>query len=225
MTWHPDMPSEYRNAIITGDARGLARAIPDESIDLIFTDPVYDRIEDYAWLAEAAARVLKPGGACLVWTFNSEIDAVLSAMRGYLRYRYQLCWRRFGPIYHGVSKFICVATYCLWLDRGGDSTMSGRIADLIDAAQGGLHDNTHQWSKPRTVIAHWLGAFSRSGAIVFDPFTGGGTVPAVCKMLGRNYIAFEIDPATAARARARVELTQAMHPILLGVQEPMELAV
>ena len=31
------------NTIITGDARELAKAIPDESVDLIFTDPVYDR--------------------------------------------------------------------------------------------------------------------------------------------------------------------------------------
>lgn len=43
------------NGIYTGDARELAKAIPDESVDLIFTDPVYDRIEDYRWLAETGA--------------------------------------------------------------------------------------------------------------------------------------------------------------------------
>ncbi|MBU1621856.1 MAG: hypothetical protein KJ604_20565, partial [Gammaproteobacteria bacterium] len=55
------------NGIYTGDARELAEAIPDESVDLIFTDPVYDRIDDYRWLAEAVARVLKQDRACLVW--------------------------------------------------------------------------------------------------------------------------------------------------------------
>ena len=44
--------------------------------------------------------------------------------------------------------------------------------------------------------------------MIFDPFTGGGTVPAVCKMLGRNYLAFEIDPTTADNARLRVQNTQ-----------------
>ena len=63
--------------------------------------------------------------------------------------------------------------------------------------------------------------FCLSGGIVFDPFSGGGTVPAVCKMLDRNYIAFEIDPATAARARVRVEATQAMHPVFLEEQVGM----
>ena len=47
-----DMIGPYElDRIITGDARELAKAIPDESVDLIFTDPVYDRIDDYRWLA------------------------------------------------------------------------------------------------------------------------------------------------------------------------------
>jgi len=55
------------NTIVTGDARQLAEAIPDESVDLVFTDPVYDRIDDYRWLAETAARVLKVDGHLLTW--------------------------------------------------------------------------------------------------------------------------------------------------------------
>ena len=56
------------NGIYCGDARELAKAIPDESVDLIFTDPVYDRIDDYRWLAECASRVLKSSGTLLVWS-------------------------------------------------------------------------------------------------------------------------------------------------------------
>ncbi len=218
------IPPEYINQIVTGDARVLAERIPDASVDLIFTDPVYENIDDYRWLAETSARVLNPGGACLVWAFTSMIDDVLQVSRLHLKYRYQLCWRRFGPIYHSIDKLIGVATYCLWLDRDGGSTMRSPIADLMDVAQGGIRDNTHQWSKPRPVIANWLKAFSAPSAVVFDPFAGGGTVPAVCKMLNRDYIAFEIDPPTAARARARVAATQAMHPVFLEEQQPMELA-
>lgn len=35
MNWHPDMPGDFKNQIVTGDARELARAIPDESVDLL----------------------------------------------------------------------------------------------------------------------------------------------------------------------------------------------
>jgi methylase of polypeptide subunit release factors len=50
--------------IYPGDARELCKAIPDQSVDLIFTDPPYvkDSIHLYEWLAEEAARILKPGG-------------------------------------------------------------------------------------------------------------------------------------------------------------------
>ena len=41
--------------------------VADNSIDLIFTDPPYDRasIHLYDWLAIEAGRVLKDGGFCL----------------------------------------------------------------------------------------------------------------------------------------------------------------
>ena len=45
------------NGIYCGDARELAQAIPDESVYLVFTDPVYNRVDDYRWLAETGARV------------------------------------------------------------------------------------------------------------------------------------------------------------------------
>lgn len=62
----PQMSYEY-GRIYTGDARELAKAIPDGSIDLIFTDPPYPRefLPLYGWLAETAAQVLKPDGFML----------------------------------------------------------------------------------------------------------------------------------------------------------------
>ena len=54
------------NHIYTGDAKELTKDIPNESIDLIFTDPVYQNLDDYEWLAQEAARLLKPNSTLLV---------------------------------------------------------------------------------------------------------------------------------------------------------------
>ena len=82
--------------------------------------------------------------------------------------------------------------------------------------------NGFKWNKNPEAMSNWLQAFTQPGATVFDPFTGGGTVPAVCKMLGRNYLAFEIDPQTAALSRQRVLDTQA--PLFIMPQpEQLEL--
>jgi DNA modification methylase len=226
MTWHPDMPEHYRNAIITGDARELAAAIPDASVDLVFTDPVYDRIDDYAWLAETAARVLKPNSAVLAFCGIGYLNRVMIALASALRYRWALgvfqpnAPSRGNVYLRGFSKWYC----CLWFDKGF-ARPPHMFPDMLESVSGTGWVGDHKWRKNPAAFTTWLRAFTRADSVVLDPFTGGGTVPAVCKMLGRNYLAFEIDPATAARARVRVEQTQAMHPVLLGVQEPMELAV
>jgi DNA modification methylase len=66
-----------------------------------------------------------------------------------------------------------------------------------------------------------LRAFTNKTYIIFDPFTGGGTVPAVCKMLQRRYLAFEIDPDTAELARERVRNTQPPLPLEMPTQEQL----
>lgn len=219
------MTLPYLNTITTGDARELARALPDSSVDLIFCDPVYERIEDYAWLAETAARVLRPGGSllCFQWTgFLQQTFAAMSAL--------SFEWMFSLYIPNRTKDTRCKAgfnkwTPCLWFSSG--DAKSPRTADIMQCnafqAVFGTGESNHPWSKSPEFIFHLMERFTRPGAIVFDPFTGGGTVPAVCKMLNRNYIAFEVDPATAERARQRVDATQAMHPAFTAEQEAMVL--
>ena len=90
------------------------------------------------------------------------------------------------------------------------------LSDVVHSHPMGKYAN-HQWSKNPSAVIKWLSAIP--GEILLDPFTGGGTVPAVCKMLGRNYLAFEIDPATAELARERVRNTQ---PPLFVLDQPMQ---
>ena len=214
--WHPDIPKEYRNQIVTGDARELTKRIPDESIDLIFTDPVYDRIEDYEWLAETAARVLKPDSTCLVWIANPRIEHVLRVMGKYLAFVMPFVYTVPGKGYMMFSRTTFVwSTLCLWFEKG-HSRKTGAKPDTVIG--GGRTAFGHKWNKNPDAFINWTGIFPGT---VFDPFTGGGTIPAVCKILSRNYIAFEIDPATAEMARERVLNTQPP----LFVPEPEQLAL
>jgi len=194
------------DSIIAGDAKELTKAIPDESVDLIFTDPVYQNIEDYRWLAETAARVLRPDRACFAFCGIGWLGETIEAMkRGGLSYRWQLIlsmpYRNGGHIPGGFSQYIT----CLWFEKG-KSNPSRQIPDmrLWRPAEGPF-----EWAKNPDFIAYYLEQFSKSGDIIWDGFCGLGTVPAVCKMLGRNYLAFEIEPQTAALARQRVLDTQA----------------
>lgn len=219
--WDERMPLDYRDQIVTGDARVLAERIPDESIDLIFCDPIYDRIDDYRWLAQTAMRVLRPDTACLVWTSKPLAGPARTAMEGAgLTFVYSLDYvvpaKPYRLMYYHLFLW---TTPCLWMQKG-HSVPRHWIPDTIISYAN--TNGTHMWNKNPEAVLQWLDVFCPAGGIVFDPFTGGGTVAAVCKMLGRHYVAFEIDPATAERARERVTNTQVPIPELLEEQTALE---
>ena len=215
-------PNDENQGIYTGDARELARAIPDESVDLIFTDPVYQNIDDYRWLAETAARVLKPDSACLAWTSIPMLPEVIQVMSISLSYAWLLDWLRHSlNIYYGRTG-LTIKVPCLWMEKGNSKTRK-RFADLYSTGNTSISDGGHKWSKPVPIITKWIDGFVEKGSIIIDPFTGGGTVPVVCKMLGRRWLAFEIDPDTAERARERVRNTQP--PLFVMEPEQMEMGL
>lgn len=221
--WHAGMPQEYRNAILTGDSRELAERIPNNSVDLIFTDPVYERMEDYRWLAETAVRVLKDGSACLVYCAIGLLPETHDALRaGGLSYRWRLITR---PVYskefHG--RLIVTTQECLWYERG-HSRPRQSIFDFDMSISKGQYDvNGSNWGKGIDILHRYIETFSPPHGVVYDPFCGSGSIPAVCKMLGRGWVASEIDPAVAARATERVESTQPPLFVLAEKQAQMPL--
>ena len=205
------------NQIITGDARELAKSIPDESIDLIFADPIYENIEDYRWLAETAMRVLKPNSALLAFSSHRWVAKSQIAMEETgLTYLYTLQYIIPGKpgALHLYGLYPC-ATPCLLFAKGRTKA-SPYLPDALVSTDPA--DNEFKWQKNIKIVTRWLTAFSKPGDTVYDPFAGSGTVPAVCKMTGRNFIASEIDPERAEQARKRVEMT----PIPLFHLEPTE---
>jgi hypothetical protein len=215
------------NGIYTGDARELAQAIPDESVDLIFTDPVYDRIDDYRWLAETAARVLRQDRACLAWYGPRQLRSVLLAMTALEFFHLVSCYMPSCFALRSPIKNMWMTWRGLLIFGKGDLETNGYSRDycdfIVDKKRPNLwQPENHHWTKNPDVIAYYTQAFLDDG-FVFDPFTGGGTVPAVCKMLGRRYLAFEIDPDTAEMARQRVRQTQP--PLFVPQPQQKEMAL
>jgi hypothetical protein len=192
------------NQIYTGDARELSKSIPDESVDLIFTDPVYENLEDYEWLGETAVRILKPDSACLAWVKTSLHDNCKKAMESAgLTYRYTLFYtciaKESSPISGGIFPW---TTPCLYFTKGKRPARPF-IPDTYTSQT--MPAGGFKWNKNPGVLEKWLGSFSKFDDVVFDPFSGSGSLPLVCKKASRSFLAFEIDGKRAAEARERVE--------------------
>ena len=170
MTWHPDIPEEYRNQIVTGDARELAKRIPDESVDLIFTDPVYDRIDDYRWLAETAARVLKPDSACLAFCGIGYLPQTHQALlAGGLSYRWRLVIKPVWKLeFHG--KLLVGSQECLWYEKGRSKLYQSQLDVQMSTVKGQYSVNGSNWGKSPQVLRRLVEAFTPAGAVILDPF-------------------------------------------------------
>lgn len=191
------------NSIVTGNARELAKDIPDDSIDLVFCDPVYENVADYEWLGELAMRVLHPNKACLAWiktTMHDECKAAL--VRAGLRYQYTLFYtvsaKPAKPRGCGIFPW---TTPCLLMSKGGLKA-ERHLPDTYFSPYAPHSD--FKWQKNENVIERWMESFSKVGDIVCDPFTGMGVVPVVAKKIQRQFIGFEIDADRAVLARERV---------------------
>ena len=203
---------DEHQGIYTGDARELAPAIPDESVDLVFTDPIYQNIDDYRWLAETAARVLKADKACLAWYGIRYLDEVIPALcSNGLHYR----WNNVVRIVARQKKAYCAMGWSfymglLWVEKGRMKARRSRDLITVPFRENRQHPQyAHSWGKSRRATSEWVSAFSKTGDIVIDFFVGeSAPVPAVCKILGRHWLAFEIIPETAELARKMVRNTQ-----------------
>jgi hypothetical protein len=217
------IPPELLDTITTGDARLLSAALPDESVDLVFCDPPYAReyLPLYGWLGQEAARVLKPGGFLLAYVGGAWKGEVIPRLNASLTFfwdyvtidagRATFVWDR-----RTVAKSKSILAYV-------KGKAFPRTAVLGVWEGGGGDKRFHAWGQDEQSARYYIDCFSAPGDAVVDFFAGGGTTPAVCLQLNRHYVAFEIDPDTAERARERVQNTQPPLPGLEVEQAHMEL--
>lgn len=223
----PSIPAAYRNAITTGDSRELARALPDSCIDLVLTDPPYlkEDIQEgvYTWLGGEAARVLKPGGFLLtyvgsLWKYNNMLE-----LGQHLTYFYD-----FVELHAGAATILW-ARHTLTRHKSILAFVKGwgqpRCLTMSAWTGSGADKRYHAWGQAESTARYYIDCFSAPGDLVWEPFCGGGTVPAVCQQIGRDYIAFERDPQTAETARQRLAQVQPMLPGLRAEQTALDLEV
>lgn len=202
--------------ILWGDALRLCETIPEKSVDLILTDPVYSYIDHYEWLAKLGARVLKQDRALLAFYGGAKIWDIHKVMSPNLAWTWNLNYTVVakGDKLIGYNIFTWT-TPCLWF-RKGKGFPKRRIPDTFISNK--RPSSKFKWNKNVEVVEYWIKAFTDPGDVVLDPFCGSGTVAVACKRLGRLYLTMDIDWPRAMEARERVSLTHAL-PTQLQIME------
>jgi site-specific DNA-methyltransferase (adenine-specific) len=210
--------------LVTGNAIELAKDLPDESVDLICTDPPYALPEAwlYAWLSLQAGRLLRPGGylLCLMSSVWTSVHLQALALSPALRYYASLAishadgaatiWERnLMAAYKPVALF----------SKGQPAPTTMRVFNMVGSGGAKKAKAWHKWGQGLPPFLVWVEAFCPEGGLVLDPFAGGGTTLVAAKTIGRKWLGFEIDPAAADRARVRLAETQTQGK-LWGQKQP-----
>jgi site-specific DNA-methyltransferase (adenine-specific) len=204
------------NTILSGDCLSVLPTLPAHSVDFVLTDPPYitryksrdgrtvTNDDNDAWLKPSFAqifRLLRKDSFCVSFYGWPHADRFLAAYRaaGFRIVGHLVFPKR----YTSASKHLRYQHECAYLlAKGYPREPKDTIGDVIDWTYSG--NKLHPTQKPLSVLLPLVETFSKSAATVLDPFAGSGSSLLAAKMLGRNYIGVEIDPACHAVASQRL---------------------
>ena len=208
-------PEDFINKIILGDALDLIKLIPDNSVDVVLTDPPYGLSKDgirndadlttfYRILPECY-RVLK-NDSFFITFFSTKLLPKLFENNPF-EYFWQIVLycpegRVKSPI--GYTKYMSTFVF-----KKGNPKIPHLGRDIFVDTPGKMVEPDegyidHPTPKPKHFIRGILKMFTREDDIVLDPFIGSGSTAVACIQLNRKFIGFEIEELYWKLAQKRV---------------------
>jgi hypothetical protein len=193
------------DGLYLGDFREIGDKIPDASVDLIFTDPPYDRkaIELYDGLGAFAARVLRPGGSLVAYVGHIQLPDALTDLSRHLRY-WWTCGCFHSEAKARMTEYGIVAGWkpIVWFVKETRGDKQTFITDVVTGAREKSH---HDWQQAVSEARYFIDLLTQPDGFVVDPFCGGGTTPVACIKSARKWASFEIDEANFSNASSRIK--------------------
>jgi len=160
--WHSEIPMEYRNQVVTGDANEQMLRLPNDCIDLTVTSPPYDDMriykgdefdfETFLLMREQLYRITKEGGV-VVWVVGDKVinggesgtsfrQALSFIDAGFILHD-TMIYRKAGPAHPASGRYFQVFEYMFVFSKGRPKTFNP-IKDRVNTWYG------KKWSKERT---------------------------------------------------------------------------
>ena len=209
--------SRVLGRVTCGDCIDVMRTMPWASVDFILTDPPYlvnyrDRSgrsvtndDNDAWLKPAFRqmyRVLRPDSLCVSFYGWNKVDTFMAAWReagfdivGHIVFRKRYSSKARYLSYEHESAYL--------LAKGRPPLPGSPVPDVLDWQYSG--NRLHPTQKPVRSLKTLIGAFTKPGGVVLDPFWGSGSTLIAAQELGRRFIGIELDEQHHRTASNRLQ--------------------
>lgn len=206
----------YKDQIICGDAVSILAGIPDESVDLVVTDPPYlvkykdrsgrrvandDSPEAVLAVFDQVYRVLKPNAYCVSfygWNAIAEFSGKWAEVGfktiGHIVWPKPYASKSRHLQYSHESAFV--------LAKGFPTKAAHPISDVQPWEYTG--NRAHPTEKAVSILSPLIKNFSKPGDVVLDPFSGTGSTAVAAALNGRSYIGVELEERYCDLARKRL---------------------
>lgn len=208
------------NKIIQGDCIQIMKKFPDNSFDLIITDPPYGDNVAYGWnnktiknnenpLINCSAlvecyRVLKRDSSLYLFTNWKHYPFLTEFILRYTEFkiRHVVVWKKhnfgLGWAFRHQYELIMV------LEKGKPHYNLTNFSDVQTCSCIIHNKDNHPHQKPVDLIEKMILHSSKEGDIVLDPFCGSGSTCVACKQTKRKWIGIELDKKYAKMANERL---------------------
>lgn len=213
--------------VLCGDAFELLETLPDESVDLILTDPPYnisrpnnfhtmgregfnwtwDAGFDVAGWIEKAAPKMKKGASLISFTDWKLLGMMTeAAVEAKLDIKDPIVWEKANPMPRNAKRrYVSDKEFAFWAVKPGDK-WTFNLPEDESYLRSTFHyavprKRIHPTKKPDGLFAEIIEIHSNPGDVVLDPFCGEGTLGAACKATGRVSIQMELNKDMADYAR------------------------
>lgn len=194
-------------AIRAGDFREVLSDIPDNSVDLVLTDPPYPHqfVSLFGDLSAWASKKLRPGGIMVCYSGEMYLNEVFKEIEEHASDGLKYYWTC-ALIHEGSSQLVTgVNIQCGWKPvliyrKHGEEVgkIPNATGDVIRSKK--REKDGHKWQQSESGVVEFLLKFSNEGELVVDPFAGSGTTLRVCNAYGRKFVGAEINEEQARAA-------------------------
>lgn len=221
-TWICDEIGGGLMRLINGDCLEVMKDIPDESIDLVLTDPPYGinltpqrasgkfkntnviNDDNLAWLSKFSSEIyrISKNIACVFCGWQ-HVDKFKQSLEHHFAIKNILIWNKdwFGMGNNYRPNYELIIVGC----KKNFVTKSNNKSNILTYRRLPPKSMLHSCQKPVLLLEDIISELSNVGDVVFDGFMGSGSTGVACVNTGRKFIGIELDEKYFNIAKQRIE--------------------